>query len=199
MKITSYKCSLSELISIDKLIVSIVQNTILYFTKVKSRIFSCLCACCTRPIFEVTTLNGNLGRIIEDRTLCNPVLRILDANDTVKYWISGKCSQCGYCCRDQCCNAAKCAVCMFDIFDGADEQFNTSIGMISKNHRSGKRFGPDYDQMEIDFPAECSCQNKVLIMCGSILMEYLYFQNNWNFRRCNGNPRFIPSSIKNEK
>ena len=62
--------------------------------------FSCFCACCTRPIFEVVTPLETLGKIIEIRTLCDPVLHVLDINDDIIYIISTQCCQCGYFLRD---------------------------------------------------------------------------------------------------
>ena len=149
--------------------------------------FSCFCACCTRPIFEVVTPIETLGKIIEIRTLCDPVLHVLDVNDNIIYIISTKCCQCGYFLRDSFCDNRKCARCMFIISD----KNNNGIGKIFKDHRSGKRIQPDYDQMVITYPAEASCQEKILILCASLSIEYLYFQNMTNIKRCNGIPKYL--------
>lgn len=149
--------------------------------------FSCFCACCTRPVFEVVTPIETLGKIIEIRTLCDPVLHVLDVNDDIIYIISTKCCQCGYFLRDSFCDNRKCARCMFIISD----KNNNGIGKIFKDHRSGKRIQPDYDQMVITYPAEASCQEKILILCASLSIEYLYFQNMTNIKRCNGIPKYL--------
>jgi hypothetical protein len=149
--------------------------------------FSCFCACCTRPIFEVVTPIEKLGKIIEIRTLCDPVLHVLDANDEIIYILSTKCCQYGYCLRDSFCDNRKCARCIFLIAD----KDNNCVGKILKDHRSGKRIQPDYDQMVITYPPEASCQEKILLMCASLAIEYLYFQNMTNYKRCNGIPKYL--------
>ena len=149
---------------------------------------SCFCACCTRPTFIVETPIEEIGRIVETRTLCDPVVQILDINNDVIYNIITDCSDCGYCCRDHFCDSRRCAICEFIIYDG---QGINKLGKIKKDHRSGKLIKPDYDQMEITYPAICSCQDKILIMCAALAIEYLYFQNMTNIKRCNGRPKFI--------
>jgi hypothetical protein len=149
--------------------------------------FSCFCACCTRPIFEVVTPIEKLGKIIEIRTLCDPVLHVLDVNDEIIYILSTKCCQYGYCLRDSFCDNRKCARCIFLIAD----KDNNCVGKILKDHRSGKRIQPDYDQMVITYPPEASCQEKILLMCASLAIEYLYFQNMTNYKRCNGIPKYL--------
>ena len=152
--------------------------------------FSCLCACCSRPTFVVETPVEMLGKIIETRTVCDPVLNIVDINNDVIYVLKAKFCDCGYCCRDQCCDNRKCASCLFIIYDGAQEN---KLGMIVKDHRSGKKTKPDYDQLTVTYPPGISCQDKVLIMGAALAIEYLYFQNLSNTKRCNGKPRFLHS------
>ena len=148
---------------------------------------SCLCACCSRPTFVVETPIEELGQIIELRTVCDPTLNVLNINKDVVYVIKGNCTDCGYCCRDQCCDDRRCATCKFDIYDGSMEN---SLGTIEKDHRSGKKVKPDYDQLVVTFPESSSCQDRVLLMCSAIVIEYLYFQNMSNTKRCSGEPRF---------
>ena len=150
--------------------------------------FSCFCACCSRPTFYVDTPIDHLGKIIEMRTTCDPLINIVDINNDVNYVISTKGSNCGYCCRDQCCDARKCASCEFYIYDGAMEN---KIGFITKDHKSGKKMMPDYDQLKVTFPPGASCQDKILLVCAALVLEYLYFQNLSNTKRCSGAPRFM--------
>ena len=150
--------------------------------------FSCFCACCSRPTFEVATLIEELGTIVEIRTVCDPVIHINNINNDLIYIITTKCCNNGYCCRDKCCDNPKCATCEFTIFDARKEN---ELGKITKKHRSGKKVKPDYDQIQVDFPSNCSCQNKILIMCSALVIEYLYFQNMSNTKRCFGNPKFM--------
>ena len=149
---------------------------------------SCFCACCSRPTFLVETPIEEIGKIVEIRTLLDPVVQIMDINNDVIYNIITDCSDCGYCLRDGCCDNRRCAICQFIIYDG--EQKNKK-GTIKKDHRSGKSIKPDYDQIEIVYPPNCSCQDKILIMCAALALEYLYFQNMTNMKRCNGKSKFI--------
>ena len=149
---------------------------------------SCFCACCTRPTFMIETPAEQLGKITEIRTTCDPILNITNINNEVIYVLRANCANWGYCCRDQCCDNRKCAKCLFTIYDGAAEN---QLGTISKDHRSGKRVKPDYDQLVVTFPATASCQDKVLLTCSAIVIEYLYFQNMSNSKRCSGIPKFI--------
>lgn len=148
---------------------------------------SCLCACCSRPTFEVETPIEQLGKIVEIRTICDPELHILDINDDIIYKIKASCCQCGYCLRDACCNSGKCATCEFIIYDKDDK----GKGKIFKAHRSGKKVQPDYDQLIITYPPDSSCQDKILIMCATLAIEYLYFQNLSNSRKCSGVPKYL--------
>ena len=152
--------------------------------------FSCFCACCTRPTFYVDTPIGNLGKIIEKRTICDPIIEVRNINDEVVYVISTSGSSCGFCCRDQCCDSRKCASCEFIIYDGTMQY---KYGTIHKDHKSGKKMRPDYDQLKVVFPPDISCQDKILLLCASLALEYLYFQNFTNMKRCSGAPRFLNS------
>ena len=64
--------------------------------------------------------------------------------------------------------------------------------MIVKDYRDGKKtkarlWSNDY----YIFPSGISCQDKVLIMGAALAIEYLYFQNLSNTKRCSGKPRFL--------
>lgn len=152
--------------------------------------FSCFCACCSRPTFYVDTPIDHLGKIVELRTTCDPTINIIDINNDISYVISTRGSNCGYCCRDQCCGSRKCASCEFYIYDGAMEN---KIGFITKDHKSGNKMMPDYDQLKVTFPPSISCQDKILLLCSALVLEYLYFQNLSNTKRCRGAPRFMNS------
>ena len=151
---------------------------------------SCLCACCSRPTFIVDTPIDPLGKIVETRTACDPVLNVCDINNDIIYTLFTKGTDCGYCCRDQCCDNRRCASCEFIIGDGTMEK---NLGYIKKDHKSGKKMMPDYDQLKIVFPPGITCQDKILLVSGALVIEYLYFQNFSNSKRCKGAPRFLNS------
>jgi hypothetical protein len=149
---------------------------------------SCLCACCSRPTMKVNlTQNKNeIGTIVEQRTLCSPTLYVYNLNNDLKYKIRGSCIQCGYCCKDMCCNCCKEAE--FEIYSNRDTDYNHPEGKIKKVKRSGEKVRPDYEQIELDFPTTANCHDKILLMSATIFLNMLYFQNIKNSNRCNGGP-----------
>ena len=200
----SHNCCPNQAREIDINIFNYILNStstdrkIQKFIKLKKNCrcaLSCFCACCSRPTFIVETPIEMLGKITELRTTSDPIIHITDINNDVVYEIKTDCSNCGYCCRDQCCDNPKCSSCVFFIYDGTENVTRggkkTVIGTIEKFHRSGKKTKPDYDQLVVVFPVNSSCQNKILIICAALVIEYLYFQNMSNTKRCSGKPRFL--------
>lgn len=167
-----------------------LTQTFLYIRKAFRCAVSCFCGCCSRPTFYVESPYGKFGKIVEKRTIGDPILEVFDINDDLIYIISCKGCACGFCCADTCCGSQKCANCEFFIFD---EKKSVVLGRIFKNHRFGKKMAPDYDQIEVDFPEECSCQNKALLLSGALAITYLYYQHNSNSNRCCGNPEYKAS------
>ena len=167
------------------------SKTVQKFIKLKKNCrcaLGCFCACCSRPTFSVETVCDQIGYIVEAMG-CNPVIQVLDINKDVIFEVKARYCDCGFCLRDQCCDARACAKCAFFIYDTK----NNSVGTITKDHRSGKKVKPDYDQLAVVFPAEISCQNKILLTCSALVIEYLYFQHMTNVKRCCGNPKYINS------
>ena len=190
----SHNCCPNQARQIDINIFNFILNSkdkrvqkFIKLTKKYRCAISCLCACCSRPTFVVETLIEMLGQIIETRTATDPVIHVLDINEDIIYIIKATFCQCGFCCRDECCGSQKCSSCEFTIYD---EEGKEEKGKIKKGHRNGNKVLPDYDQIEVTFPEDASCQNKVLLMCAALVIEYLYFQNFSNLKRCNGKPKF---------
>ena len=161
------------------------EQTFLELRKEFRRACLFLCGCCTRPVLKVKTKLKEIGKIIEIRTICNPVLEIYDANEELRLKIIGNCMQCGYCCSDLI--SGCCADCEFSVYEKKDD-FSEIVGKLFKTKRSGKKLGPDYDQMEIIFPNDSIVEEKILLMCAGIFMEYLYFQHISNKNKCSGHP-----------
>jgi hypothetical protein len=149
---------------------------------------SCLCACCSRPEMKVTLsqINKEIGTIIEQQTVCSPTIYVFNSNNDLKYKIRGSCSQCGYCCKDMCCNCCKEAE--FSIYSSRNIEYNKPEGKIKKVKKSGEKMRPDYEQIELDFPLYANCYDKILLMSATIFLNMLYFQNIKNSNRCNGGP-----------
>ena len=149
---------------------------------------SCLCACCSRPTMTVTlnSIKKEIGKIVEQRTACSPTIYIYNSNNDLKYKIRGSCSQCGYCCKDICCNCCKEAE--FEIYSSRDIDYAKPEGKIKKIKREGEKVRPDYEQLELTFPFICNCNDKILLMSATILLNMLYFQNIHNSYRCHGGP-----------
>lgn len=146
---------------------------------------SCLCACCSRPTLEMRNQKGEMiGRVVELRTACTPTIMLYYKNNRNPTWkIAGRCSQCGYCCRDLCtgcCNEAN-----FYIYKSMDEE-EKEFGQITKRNEYGKVWKPDCERIEITFPESnlCHPEEKVLILGGTLLILYLYYQNSKVRTRC---------------
>lgn len=166
------------------------METFLYIRKNYRCAISCFCACCSRPTFNVVSQTTKFGKIIELRTIGDPVINIYDDNGALVYIITCKGCSCGFCCADFCCGSQKCASCEYFIYN---KEKTEVLGQITKFHRNGKKQRPDYDQLVLEFPKEASCQNKVLLLSAGLAMLYLYYQNNSNRRKCCGNPLFKQS------
>ena len=165
-----------------------IRQTFAKFEKPYRCACFCLCACCSRPTFNVFINGGKekIGFIREIRTACDPTMYVFSRNNTLRYKIVGSCCQCGYCCRDLCCgmcNAAK-----FNIFHGRDIDEEKPSGFIEKYKYSGKKVKPDYEQVTLTYPVSATCQDKVLLLAASLFIEILYYQNIDNTKRCNGHP-----------
>ena len=162
----------------------------LYIRKNYRCAISCFCACCSRPSFSVISQTTKFGKIVELRTIGDPIINIYDDNGALIYIISCKGCSYGFCCADFFCGSQKCASCDFFIYNKDKSEI---LGQITKSHRSGNKKGPDYDQLVVEFPKEASCQNKVLLMSAGLAILYLYYQNNTNRSRCFGNPLYKQS------
>ena len=117
-----------------------------------------------------------LGKITELRTTTDPIIHITDINDDIVYEIKTSFCQNGFCCRDQCCDNPKCSVCEFFIYPPPNKnkpnERRASLGSIRKVHRGGRQTKPDYDQLVVVFPVDSSCQNKILLICAALVIEY---------------------------
>ena len=154
--------------------------------------FRCsLCCCCSRPTFTVISQTTKFGKIIEKMSAGDPEIDIYDDNNNIIYIISCKGCACGYCCADLCCGGQKCATCDYFIYNNEKSEV---LGHITKYHKHGKKIGPDYDQIAIEFPEQASCQDKVLITCAGLSILYLYYQHNANGGKCCGDPALIKQS-----
>lgn len=145
----------------------------------------CFCACCNRPEFTVKlSSNEIIGKVVELRTVCDPIIIIYDVSNIIDWRITGKCCQNGYCCRDFC--MGKCSVCEFSIFNGKDVIMLHSSGKIKKRAIYGRKEKPDVDQIEIEFPPEATAKEKLCLIAAAMMIEYLYFQNGRNSKKCHG-------------
>ena len=200
----SHNCCANQAREIDINIFNFILNSnerkFQQFIKLKKKFrcaVSCFCACCSRPTFTVETPIEMLGKITELRTTTDPIIHITDINDDIVYEIKTSFCQNGFCCRDQCCDNPKCSICEFFIYPPPNKnkpnERRASLGSIRKVHRGGRQTKPDYDQLVVVFPVDSSCQNKILLICAALVIEYLYFQNMTNLKRCSGKPRFLNS------
>ena len=64
------------------------------------RPFKCTCCCLARPIMTNTLTNGQkIGNVKNPCTCCSPLFEITDENDNVKYTVTIRYCQLGFCVR----------------------------------------------------------------------------------------------------
>ena len=134
--------------------------------------YNCACCCCGRPYIECNYSNGTkFGKIREPFTCCDPKFCIYDENDKIKYNIVCDCCQCGFLCKN--CFCGKITECLFEI---CEENGNID-GYIKRLPAKGMQLLSDSDSYEIRFPQKASPLDKLLIILGTILIDYQYFDS----------------------
>lgn len=132
----------------------------------------CVCGCCCfcRPHMDVRLADNNalIGRVREPCTCCDLDTEIYDSAGNFKYLITGDCCQAGLCCCE------KLSSVRFDII-----QNNTYVGSIKK--LVATNFGEFFtkaDSYRIDFPANASPEEKMLLIISGLMIDYQNFEDN---------------------
>jgi len=134
----------------------------------------CTYMCCNRPEMTVTFVedgkNEYIGKIRDPWTCCNIVNEIYDKDNNLKYKIEASCLQLGFHFKLPC---DACETIDFDIKTPSGEVISTiqkrSPGCLASAIS-------DADNFSVNFPANASKEDKALIMCCAMFLDYRYFE-----------------------
>ena len=146
------------------------QNSFVHINKP----FRCTCCCLERPVMDVNYSQGNqlVGQVKQPFTCCDPYFTIYDYSGTLRYFVSADCCQCGICCANNFCGKMSEAV--FNIFK--DAGLTEVCGSIVKKVASLSELVTSADSYQVNFPADASPSEKILLICCALMIDYQYFE-----------------------
>ncbi|MCQ2815903.1 MAG: hypothetical protein MJ252_01430 [archaeon] len=137
--------------------------------------FKCTCFCLARP--EMINLfvenSKTFGKVKEQCTCTDPEITINDSNNNLKYIITADCCQCGYLCRNNI--FGKLSECNFKIIEAAS---NTEVGKIIRKVAGFQNLVSDADIFQIIFPINATPEDKLNLISGTLMIDYMYFESN---------------------
>ena len=144
------------------------------YLKVK-RPFKCTCFCLERPemIISFGENDSIFGKIKQLYTCCDPEFLLYDNHGVKKYFIHGDCCQCGLICNLGSC--AKNREVIFNIYKENDRI--NPIGKIIKKPANSIEFNSNAYSYQVNFPAQATPQDKVLIIVAGLMIDYLFFES----------------------
>jgi hypothetical protein len=121
----------------------------------------------------------NVGKIIEKKNgcNCNPFFVVNNEKGKIKYLITTEYCQTGFCCRGN--SLGKCYEVDFFIYD-AKIKINKNtrpIGIIHKYYQGLSELVGDADAYLINFPSQATAYEKLLLIAGTIFIDYNYYEN----------------------
>ena len=138
-----------------------------------SRPFKCTCCCLERPEMIVTSGDKQpFGRIRQPFTCCDPEFEIYDNTGTSRYFVHADCCQCGLLCANNFCG--KLSEVDFQIFSSASRA--NPVGLICKKIANAAELITSADSYQINFPADASPQDKLLLIVTGLMIDYQFFE-----------------------
>merc|ERR1711920_365732 len=129
--------------------------------------------CCCRPELHIDMpMEGKMvpvGRVEDPCRCCVVNQLIYDSNDALRYEVTGPICQCG----------AFCGCCADFHFDVNDED-GATVGAITKKALSFKECCMRTNRFEVDFPQQCTMEEKRLLVGSAMLLDLQYFEQNKN-------------------
>jgi len=138
----------------------------------------CTYYCFNRPEMTVTYVEDGkseyIGKIKDPWTCFNIINDIYDKDGNLKYKIEGSCLQIGMHCKGpfDCCETID-----FDIKSPSGEVIST---LQKRSPGCVKAALSDADNFAVHFPANASKEDKALIMCAVIFLDFRYFEEKPN-------------------
>jgi len=136
----------------------------------------CTCYCCNRPEITVTYVedgkNEYLGKIRDPWTCMNIVNEVYDKDNNLRYNIEGSCCQIGMHCKGplECCEKID--------FELKVPSGDIVAGIQKKSPGCLAAMVSDADNFSVHFPANCTKEDKALIMCAVLFLDFRYFEEN---------------------
>lgn len=138
---------------------------------------SCLCYC--RPELKgyLKDLTGPYtGRIEKPLTYYDPVFKVYDKQDLVRFSITTSCCQCGMMCADSCgCFEPV----IFLIFNGDycnSDSPDQAVGKIIKQAMGFQAMISDADNFQVVFPLDATPEEKFNLLGAALLIDYCHFE-----------------------
>jgi len=134
----------------------------------------CTMYCFNRPELTVRYVEDGkdeyVGKIKDPWTCCNVVNEIYDKDNNLKYIIDGSCMQIGMHCKGplECCETID-----FDIKTPSGEVVST---LQKRSPGCAKAMLSEADNFAVHFPANATKEDKALIMCCVLFLDFRYFE-----------------------
>jgi len=138
----------------------------------------CTFYCCNRPEILVTYVEDGkaeyLGKIRDPWNCCNIVLDVHGKDGNIKYNIDGSCCQLGMHCK---CPCDSCETIDFDIKLPSG---TTVANLQKKSPGCLKAMVSVADNFSLQFPNNCTKEDKALLMCAVMFLDFRYFEEKQN-------------------
>jgi len=138
---------------------------------------ACTCLCLNRPEIRITCVeNGKdefLGKVTHPFSWnCSINMSVFDDRSQQKFNIHGNCCQLGLWCR------CPCALCQNINFTIRTPDGSELSRLYKRSNGCLKQTIADADQFVLFFPSNCTSQDKALLMCAVLFMDFRYFELN---------------------
>jgi hypothetical protein len=136
--------------------------------------FMCTMGCFCRPeiTISINRTKKIVGKALHIWTCCNPTFELYDSKGILKYIVTADCCQCVLLCPGM---IGKSYEGEFDILE---PNTGTPVGKIMKMPASYSELVTDADSYTVNFPANATAYDKLLLMGLTILADYQYFETN---------------------
>lgn len=121
-----------------------------------------------------------IGKVVDPFSCCDAVFNMYSANNDLRYGVKTTACQCGICCRNGC---GMCSEVKFPIYNAKNNNWipENKDGQIKKVIKNFvKEMISDADNFEIIFPTDATPEDKLLMICMTLMIDYRYFEDNGN-------------------
>ena len=138
-----------------------------------NRPFTCTFFCLNRPEMTITLVdNGqSVGKIRNPFTFFDPEFEIYNQNGQLRYFVSASCCQCGLLCANN--FFGKMSEVIFPIYNGKG---GGQVGSIVKKGAQFQELITDADSYNVNFPSDATPEEKLLLICLGLFIDYIYFE-----------------------